>query len=136
MTIQMVNVNSRNNHLTLMVFLFIILASTTLPVDPNLTLIPCLFKSVFHIPCPGCGMTRAFILLGHFQYQEALTMNINSILVYIIIMALTINGIAGFMTGRMIKLQLSGRLIIVIFTISFFLTMAGWSYNLMNEGLI
>lgn len=136
MTIQMVNVHRRNNHLTLMVFLFVILASITLPADPNLTLIPCIFKSVFHIPCPGCGMTRAFILLGHFHFQEALTMNINSILVYIIILTLTINGIAGFMTGRVIKLQFSGRLIIVIITISFFLTLTGWYYNLMIQGLI
>lgn len=81
-------------------------------------------------------MTRAFILLGHFQFQEALTKNINSILVYIIIMTLTMNGIVGFMTGRMIKLQFSGRLIILIFTISFFLTLGGWYYNLMNQGLI
>ena len=22
--------------------------------------LPCLFKMVFHIPCPGCGMTRSF----------------------------------------------------------------------------
>lgn len=132
----MVNVHRKNNRLTLMVFLFVILASITLPVDPNMTLIPCLFKSVFHILCPGCGMTRAFILLGHFHFQEALKMNINSIFIYIIILTLTMNGIVGVMTGRKIKLQLSGRLTILIFTIGYFLTMAGWSYNLMNKGLI
>ena len=38
--------------------------------------IPCIFKRVLSIPCPGCGMTRAFyaFLEGHFL--EAFTDNI------------------------------------------------------------
>lgn len=26
-------------------------------------LIPCLWKSIFHIDCPGCGLQRSFLLL-------------------------------------------------------------------------
>ena len=38
--------------------------------------IPCIFKKVLSIPCPGCGMTRAFtaFLKGHFI--EAFTYNL------------------------------------------------------------
>lgn len=28
-------------------------------------LIPCLWKTFFHIECPGCGLTRAFIEILH-----------------------------------------------------------------------
>lgn len=136
MTVHLENVNQQKNHFTLIIFLFVILASLILPVDPHIKLFPCLFKSVFHIPCPGCGMTRAFILLGHFRFQEALAININSIFAYIILLAITINEMAGLAIGRKIKPQLSGRLIVLIFALSFCVMMAGWHCNLINEGFI
>jgi len=136
MTVQMADVNRQTNHFTLIVLLFVILASVTLPVDPHITLLPCLFKSVFHIPCPGCGMTRAFILLGHFRFQEALSMNINGIFAYIILLAITINELVVLAMGRKMNLQLSRRLIIIIFAVGFCAMMAGCYYNLANEGFI
>jgi hypothetical protein len=30
--------------------------------------LPCLFKAAFHIPCPGCGMTRSFKALWRGQW--------------------------------------------------------------------
>ncbi|MBN2851452.1 MAG: DUF2752 domain-containing protein [Clostridia bacterium] len=29
----------------------------------------------FHIPCPTCGLSRAFILFAHFQFAEAIRYN-------------------------------------------------------------
>jgi len=37
--------------------------------------IPCLFKKVFKIPCPGCGMTRAYISLLHLDFKKAFEYN-------------------------------------------------------------
>ncbi len=37
----------------------------------EVTLIPCLFRSVTNIPCPGCGMTRACLALTHGHFTEA-----------------------------------------------------------------
>ncbi len=37
--------------------------------------IPCLFKTVFKIPCPGCGMTRAYISLLHLDFKKAFEYN-------------------------------------------------------------
>ena len=34
-------------------------------------LIPCIFRSVTHIPCPGCGMTRACLALTQGHFTEA-----------------------------------------------------------------
>ena len=33
--------------------------------------IPCLFKALFHICCPGCGMTRAYLSLLRFDIRKA-----------------------------------------------------------------
>jgi hypothetical protein len=43
----------------------------------------CPIKYFFKIPCPGCGMTRAFIRILHFDFTGALKYNILSIPVFI-----------------------------------------------------
>ena len=37
--------------------------------------ISCIFKLIFKIPCPGCGMTRAYISLLHFDFAKAFEYN-------------------------------------------------------------
>jgi hypothetical protein len=39
----------------------------------------CPFYTITGIPCPGCGMSRAFLLLGQLKIREALIMNFFSI---------------------------------------------------------
>ncbi len=41
--------------------------------------INCIFKSIFGIPCPGCGLTRAFRAIFHGNFLEAEKYNILSI---------------------------------------------------------
>lgn len=31
----------------------------------------CQFRNIFDIPCPGCGLTRAFISMGHLDFVSA-----------------------------------------------------------------
>lgn len=38
-------------------------------------LIPCLWKSIFHVECPGCGLTRSFIELLHCNFLGAYKYN-------------------------------------------------------------
>jgi hypothetical protein len=60
----------------------IIIAATTLQVLPDervavqgLSNYPlphlCMSRAMFHLPCPGCGLTRSFIHLAHGQWQAA-----------------------------------------------------------------
>lgn len=41
--------------------------------------IPCMFKSILGISCPGCGMTRAINEIIHLRFIEAFKLNILSI---------------------------------------------------------
>lgn len=36
---------------------------------------PCLWKTLFHHPCPGCGLTTAFTKLLHFDFPGAFHSN-------------------------------------------------------------
>jgi hypothetical protein len=42
------------------------------PLDSALHLPGCLFYALSGIPCPGCGMTRALLLLGQLRVGDAL----------------------------------------------------------------
>lgn len=37
--------------------------------------IPCVFLSLFHFPCVGCGMTRAWYYASHFDFFNAFRYN-------------------------------------------------------------
>jgi hypothetical protein len=37
--------------------------------------IPCVFRAVTGMACPGCGMTRALLLASQWQWSEAWRMN-------------------------------------------------------------
>ena len=41
--------------------------------------IPCFFKTITSIPCPGCGMTRAIKEIFQFHFDKAFFYNILSI---------------------------------------------------------
>ena len=38
--------------------------------------IPCLVKLIFNIPCPGCGLTRAFVMASRLDVIGAVSTNI------------------------------------------------------------
>ena len=37
--------------------------------------IPCFYRAIFNIPCPGCGITRAYISLFHGDLKKAFEFN-------------------------------------------------------------
>ena len=51
---------------------------------------PCLFKAVFKIPCPGCGMTRAFKSIIQLDFIQAFKFNILSIPLFIFLILMFI----------------------------------------------
>ncbi|MEG1892679.1 MAG: DUF2752 domain-containing protein [Bacilli bacterium] len=56
----------------------------------------CLFKMIFRIPCPGCGMSRAFKAIVNFKIIESFSYNILAIpvlLLFIYMLFLTFKDI-------------------------------------------
>ena len=53
------------------------LPGTSLPLPDT-----CMAKRMFGLPCPGCGMTRAFISIGHGQWGRAWGFNPASFILY------------------------------------------------------
>ena len=63
-----------NKLISIVAFYFIvsILLKIIFSID---ILIPCLWKTIFHIECPGCGLTRAFIDILHCNFIDAFNDN-------------------------------------------------------------
>lgn len=61
---------------------------------------PCVFKTIFHIPCPGCGMTRAFLKILHFQFLESFQYNILSLPLFFLICMINILIVIDFIYHR------------------------------------
>lgn len=59
-----------------------VLAAIWRPADEP-TLILCPFRALTHYPCPGCGMTRAFCALAHFEFWRAVRFNALSPLLFL-----------------------------------------------------
>jgi len=60
----------RNKLLSLaaMYFLLSIALKMTFSID---VLIPCIWKTFFHVSCPGCGITTSFIEILRMNFQKA-----------------------------------------------------------------
>lgn len=66
-----------SNRIKCILFLLILIAFAFLIIGVGD--IHCVFKSFFHIPCPGCGMTRAFIAIFNMQILDAIYQNLLAI---------------------------------------------------------
>ena len=58
----------------LLVLVWLIVSATT---EGQAQIVVCPSKLLFHIPCPGCGVTRASLLFLHGQIGEAICLNPN-----------------------------------------------------------
>lgn len=101
----------------------------------NLDIILCPTKILFGIPCPGCGMTRACLLLLHNDIIGAFCMNPN-----VFVLALFVVGTAVCVISSMCKKSkstldsatslLKTRQFLIPFVISELII---WSYNIIRH---
>lgn len=52
--------------------------------------VSCIFKSIFHIACPGCGLTRGFRALFRLDIKEAVSYNILTIPIFLFLIITSI----------------------------------------------
>ena len=63
------------------IFLIVVLSGVCffffgIDLKEHLSYLPlCPFRAITKIPCPGCGMTHAFLDIGQFKIKEAITYN-------------------------------------------------------------
>ena len=81
-----------------------------LPLEVN----ECQYYSLFHKPCPGCGMTRAFYFLLHFNIRKAIYYNPNVLFIPIILLSELICFLYKLDRNKLLPIYL-------IFTVSLFL---------------
>lgn len=62
--------------------------------------VECLFKKMFHISCPGCGLTRSFRAILNLDFINAFKYNILGIPLFILCIIYTILLIKDIITGE------------------------------------
>ena len=90
----------------------------------------CLFRLVSGWPCPSCGMTRAFLALGHLHLAEAMRHNIASPVVYLAAwVGLVVSG-TGAITSHVPLAAAWRRARPVVLMATLLLMSAAWAANL------
>jgi hypothetical protein len=111
----------------------ILLASILIPPFHKEIFSICLLKDVFGIPCPGCGLTRAFLFLGHGDIRNALELNVNSLFVYIAVLLLWLAAAFNAATQYEIRLYVLRHEIIALAILTTMVMLSGWTYNLVRN---
>ena len=126
-----------SRHLAGFLFLSgILLASTVIPPHHREIFRLCLLKDLFGIPCPGCGITRAFLFLAHGDFRSAMELNVNSLLVFSLVVLFWLHSVFNVLTHNELKIQLTRTESICLVTLAAIAAASGWIYNLkMNPWL-
>ena len=93
--------------------------------------IPCFFKILFHVPCPGCGMTRAFREIIHFNFVKSFKYNILGFPFFIFILLVQILLIYDIIYSKD-KISVFFRKITKYTYIILLFVMIGWIVNILR----
>lgn len=69
----------------------------------------CIFKWLTGFDCPGCGMTRAFLFIGHGRLADAATMHPASIPAFLIVAGMALTGIVRIVRNRPLEPPSTGN---------------------------
>lgn len=84
----------------------------------------CPFRLITKLPCPGCGMSRAFLSIGQLKFQQAINYNIFSPLLFLLIISYLIPNFYNAVIKFMLKYHLQWVLLVII--------LINWGYRLMH----
>ncbi len=78
----------------------VLVAAMLLPTAWRSPVPLCLIAGLTGHNCPGCGMTRAFLLIGHGRFADAVAIHPAGIPAYLIVAGMTVTGIARIFRNR------------------------------------
>jgi hypothetical protein len=78
----------------------VLLLAALLPVGWTSPLPLCAVKALTGVDCPGCGMTRAFLLIAHGQLHDANYVHPVGIPAFLIVAAMALTGLVRAVRGR------------------------------------
>jgi hypothetical protein len=78
----------------------VLLAARLLPLGWESPVPLCLVKGLTGLDCPGCGMTRAFLLIAHGRPGDATASHPASLPAFLIVAGLAVTGIVRLLRGR------------------------------------
>jgi hypothetical protein len=78
----------------------VILAAMLLPTAWESPVPLCLVKGLTGLDCPGCGMTRAFLFIGHGRFADAAALHPAGIFAFLIVAGMALTGIVRVILDR------------------------------------
>lgn len=114
------------NYAGLMVIMGIFLISLVVAPFENSRFSICLFKNVTGMPCPSCGMTRAFLFLGHGQIAKATALHPLALPVALLLLAQGARLFSRLAWRQDYCLQLSPFVFSIVLTTAIAITLGLW----------
>lgn len=86
--------------LLLLVPAMVLVAAMVLPARWESPVPLCIVKALTGLECPGCGMTRSFLLIGHGRLAAAAKMHPAGLPAFLIVAGMALTGIARILRNR------------------------------------
>ena len=95
----------------------------------------CLFKRIYHIPCPACGSTRAVIELLHGNLKESFLLNPNGIILVVLMVSVPLwliadlcrRGDSFYRFYQWVEGLLSRKSVLILFIL---IVLLNWLWNI------
>jgi hypothetical protein len=123
-------VNARRSNTLIFFGLAAVLVAAAVMPNPEHGPVLCAFRAITTIPCPSCGMTRAFHALAHGDLRAATAFNLASPFVYTAAWVGLALALAGICTDKELIARAWRKSKLVVAPLTIGLMVAAWIHNL------
>jgi multisubunit Na+/H+ antiporter MnhF subunit len=96
-----------HRHSEFVLFSIVFILAVVVPPYRESSWTICPFKNLTNLPCPGCGITRAFLHMGHLDFVTAVELNFICIPVLVLVAWRWAIGLYRILTGREVRSRLA-----------------------------